>query len=270
MKIVALSMSIAVSMAFGCVDSGPQISIDAGTTGGRACTVPADQCQQLGLYFGTCGGGEGAVLACSDYGRCFWYTGGCPVGLQASTCDSSDICCHVTTEGHWPFAAWEPSSTRGKSNVVFDVATIGAAPVDGTTPSEIVVNVEHDLGAPEDGPELHCSAGNPLGSLCDVPVQPSPLARVNGPESALAAHFTGSSLLFGNLLELEVVDSHETPVARLFVRGYTDSTPTVASACVPPAPRFDSGTLRLSALEPGAHGRLRAEQAGGHWIELAF
>lgn len=245
-------------------DSGVDDSVDV------HCTIPTDQCHRLGLYFGTCGGEEPPVLACDEQGRCAWYAGGCPLGFRASSCTASDVCCHDTADGRWPFRAWAPEARRAKLDMVYEVASIGAAVVDATSPSEVEVTVDPAVVAPE-AAAIRCSEDNPFGDLCNVSIFSSGLRRVDGAGSALLIRFMGNSLLDGSWISLEIVDAGDAPIARLFVRGYTDAAPSpVPSACDPFQPRFESGVLHLSALDESAHGRLRAEQPGGHWIEFDF
>jgi hypothetical protein len=246
-------------------DSG---SADA-TSIETACAARPEDCEQLGLFFGACDGPRDPVMACNDQGRCFWYTGGCPVGMQASDCPPDDICCHETPDGRWPFAEWEPPSSgtaTGTIEMINDVAAIGAAPIDALAPNEIAVTIDPTVEAPADGePYVRCSPGGPLLVACTewsiVPPRRVGIALV----VALRPRRQGLQL------HLEIVDSEPGPVGRVFMRYQEDASPdTVPATCAPLQPRFTSGTLRLSALDESAHGRLRAELADGDWIELDF
>jgi hypothetical protein len=238
------------------------------------CDAPIGECS-FGLYFGSCPGDSGPVLACVGgfTGGCLWFTGGCPVGYVPSDCPADDICCHATSAGPWPFAdGWSPEYTNTRQQVISDLATIGSGVVDENHPSEIAVTIDPSVPPPTEvrGTRIRCSSGAPLQICAEREL--APRAGVMAPIGRTWVVRFATNDLAAEAVRLELLETLESGrlVGRLFVRDDVDSGTGGVPACEPFKPRFVSGTVRVTELAAGAHGRLRAEMADGSWVELDF
>lgn len=218
-----------------------------------------DDCPH-GLFHADCGGEGGPTFACGPTGRCLWLATECvPVGFEASDCPLSDRCCHVSSDGEWPFASWRPPA-RGALRTQEDVGTIGSTVVSASVPDDgITVGVAPSAGTA------------PPHAACTEPAEPMTRLRVCSDDARLEPLVDGSSLVlrFYTVIELQdllVEVFPDTGTARVFVRntslfdspplaiciGLSEGRPLVAA----------TGSLTVSTLDPaewsGVHGRLDA------------
>ena len=236
---------------------------------GVVCDVPLEECSH-GLFHGDCGGIAGPVFACGESGGCRWYTGGCPEGVIPSDCEAEDICCHMSADGPWPFEDWSPRSDMGTVEMTLDIAAMGWKVVDGRAPAEIAVTIDPAIGAP-DSSEVVCTPGAPL-QLCED----GTLMRISRQitDESLVLRFESRGT-FGEWFILEIIPGEGTPLARVFVRDFTDAArPSTPRACLPFHMETRAGTLRMNTIDLSmrdlVHGVLDLELVDGHTMIVSF
>lgn len=272
-SIVLFSAVVALS---GCADAmaGLDASIDGSSTS-TACGGPRpisiDECER-GLYFADCGGTGGPVLGCVETtGRCAWYRTACvPSGVRPVDCPPDDVCCHSTPDGLWPYeGAWRPEEDMAAMEMVSDIATIGCAVVDETTPAEITVTVDRTVGAPASN-EVDCTPGTALDLCGDGSLMRPAIGR----EGLSTVVLFRSMRVLSDWVYLELIPSSPSHRARVFVRPGNDFAVDVPTTCVPFEMGSVSGTLRLNTADLSSttdlHGVLEMNAAGGGTATLAF
>lgn len=273
---VSVFMISAVAALSGCADGAPALDASSdGSSTSTACAGPrptsVDQCER-GLYFADCGGTGGPVLGCAEAtGRCAWYRTACvPSGVRPIDCPPDDVCCRSTPDGLWPYeGAWRPEQDMATVDMVSDIAAMGWAVVDETTPSEIAVTVDPTVAAPASN-EADCTPGTALDLCGDGPLM----------RPAIGRHGLSMVVLFRSLrvlsdwVYLEVIPSAPSHRARVFIRPSTDFANDVPTRCMPFEMGSVSGTLRLDTADLSSttdvHGILEMNVAGGGAATLAF
>jgi hypothetical protein len=239
--------------------------------------APALEDCALGVYHADCGGDGEPAFACDEVtGACRWFTGGCVAsGHRVSDCPIEDRCCHTSADGPWAFEdGWMPAAFSGayfpRTRLQIDIATVGATPIDATSPDTLTVAIDAAVTATVP-PTATCEGelGVLGGALCRRPLLVVP-SRTPHHTFALEVWPSGG----GSQLTAEVLDAGEGLLRGRVFAGYLVDyePPEVPASCA----SFSAvggvigGTLRIERLDPAAHGELVVHALEGGTITVRF